>query len=584
MSSVGQSLVVQGFFPGGRPVFPAAPHAVQAHPATAAARPLAPHVAAALGRHTPAVQRSSAPSPHPPVQPSGPARHPHSFTLPSGALGPGHAPGQPLSAPLRHQMETALGADFADVRVHVGPHVSALGALAFTCGTQIHFAPGQFQPSTVQGRMLIAHELVHVIQQRAGRVRNPFGSGLALVQDPGLEAEAQRLSLRTAAPAPAAPRAEPIQRAAAPWSPRLSVLQAMLYEDLEEGKHYIVDGQVRKLVKKQRGWLQFQGLDKSIRAKDVDRRAKTKKKVKIVKKPKTVKSNTTTTTTTSPPPNKRKFEVLSDYPFRDDGYSDSEDDLDDDFKDLLGTKYDHPQAKKGGYKTQTVKLLNATKWHTQKNVREFNIDNTVRGPKDFPSLQQDAKDIHDAAELGDRASAFTVVCALARTQFGALKKFCFSNLENTLSPKSRERAHDLSYHVIYTNQAHAEGEMMAYLKSRGYTLISMGCDKPHCPECNLLTRDSTGGTFPTESEVDTNRTKTFQNYYMPPLVSFAWKQTTYDTSDEYRPSDEPHFSMTANFSRTPDLTQEIDFVKGKNKVDRTYYANPANKRKRRRLK
>ncbi len=574
---------MQGFFPGGRPALPAAPRSVQAHPA-AAARPLAPHVATALGRHAPAVQRSVAPSPHPPIQPSGPAHSPHSFALPSGALGPGHAPGQPLSAPLRHQMETALGADFADVRVHVGPHVSALGALAFTCGPQIHFAPGQFQPSTVQGRMLIAHELVHVIQQRAGRVRNPFGSGVALVQDPGLEAEAQRLSLRTAAPAPAAPRAEStIQRAAAPWSRHLSLIQAMLYDDLEEGKDYIVDGHVRRLNRKQGGWLQFQGLGKNIRAKDVDRPAKKKKKT-VKKAGKTPKTVTTTTTVTPPPSTKRKFEALSDYPFRDDGYSDSEDDLDDDFKDLLGTEYDHPQARKGGYKTQTVKLLNATKWHTQKNIRELNIDNTVRSPKDFPSLQQDAKDIHDAADLGDRASAFTVVCALARTQFGALKKFCFSNLENTLYVACREKAHDLCYHVVYTNQAHAEGEMMAYLKSRGYTLVSMGCDKPHCPECNLLTRESTGGNYPTESEVDTNRTKTFQNYYMPPLVSFAWKQTTYKASDDYRPSEESHFSMTADFSRTPDLTQEIDFVKSKNKVDRTYYANPANKRKRQRLK
>ena len=36
------------------------------------------------------------------------------------------------------------------------------------------------------------------MQQRAGRVRNPFGSGVAVVQDPGLEAEAERMGVRVA--------------------------------------------------------------------------------------------------------------------------------------------------------------------------------------------------------------------------------------------------------------------------------------------------------------------------------------------------------------------------------------------------
>ncbi|HSG38779.1 MAG TPA: DUF4157 domain-containing protein [Thermoanaerobaculia bacterium] len=563
MNTIGRPLVVQGFFPGGRPALPAVPGFVQAHPA-AAARPVAPHVAAALGRHAPAVQRAVAPSRPSPVQPSRPAHHAHAVALPPGALGLGQGlPGQPLAAPLRHQMEAALGADFADVRVHVGAHVSAVGALAFTCGTQIHFAPGQFQPSTVQGRMLIAHELVHVIQQRAGRVRNPFGQGLALVQEPGLEAEAQRLALKAGGPPPSL--SPPIQRAAAPWSHRLSVLQAMLFKDLEEGKHYLVDGVALKLKKKKAGgWLEFKGLPKNIRAAQV-----------------TGPASPPSQTVTSTQSKKRKFEALSDYPFRTDAYSDSEDDLESDFADLLGTRYKQPQARKGGYKRQTVKLLNATKWHPQKNARKLDIDNTVRNHNDLPSLEDDAKAIHTAAGLTSRASALTIVCALACTKLKALKKFCFSNLESTLSPKSRAKAHELGYHVIYTNQAHAEGEMMAYLESRDYKLVSMGCDKGHGPECNRLTRDVNGGQYPTESEVDTDRTRTFTNYYMPPLVAFAWKQDTYDTSDEYRPSKEPGFDMTADFSRAPDLTNEVGFVKNKASVNRKYYGSPQNKKKRR---
>jgi hypothetical protein len=104
--------------------------------------------------------------------------------------------GQPLPADVRQRMESAFGQDFAQVRVHVGPHVRPTGALAFTQGTNIHFAPGQYNPSTPQGRQMLAHELAHVVQQRTGRVQNPFGSGTAVVHDQRLEAEAERLAQR----------------------------------------------------------------------------------------------------------------------------------------------------------------------------------------------------------------------------------------------------------------------------------------------------------------------------------------------------------------------------------------------------
>ena len=45
---------------------------------------------------------------------------------------------------------------------------------------------------------MLGHELTHVLQQRAGRVRNPMGTGVAVVQDPALEAEAERMGLRAA--------------------------------------------------------------------------------------------------------------------------------------------------------------------------------------------------------------------------------------------------------------------------------------------------------------------------------------------------------------------------------------------------
>jgi GNAT superfamily N-acetyltransferase len=90
-------------------------------------------------------------------------------------------------------MESALGTSFSDVRIHVGPEAASIGAVAFTWGADIHFAPGQYSPHTPHGQFLLAHELTHVVQQRAGRVSNPFGSGVAVVQDHGLEAEADRM-------------------------------------------------------------------------------------------------------------------------------------------------------------------------------------------------------------------------------------------------------------------------------------------------------------------------------------------------------------------------------------------------------
>jgi hypothetical protein len=101
--------------------------------------------------------------------------------------------GLPLPRAVQAKLETALGANFSDVRVHTGSEASSIGAVAFTWGSDIHFAPGQYSPHTQSGQMLLAHELVHVIQQRAGRVSNPFGDGVAVVQDSALELEADRL-------------------------------------------------------------------------------------------------------------------------------------------------------------------------------------------------------------------------------------------------------------------------------------------------------------------------------------------------------------------------------------------------------
>jgi hypothetical protein len=68
-------------------------------------------------------------------------------------------------------MESRLGYDFGRVRVHTDATAAesarAVDALAYTVGRDLVFASGQYAPGTGTGRKLLAHELVHTVQQRA---------------------------------------------------------------------------------------------------------------------------------------------------------------------------------------------------------------------------------------------------------------------------------------------------------------------------------------------------------------------------------------------------------------------------------
>jgi hypothetical protein len=102
-------------------------------------------------------------------------------------------PGLPLPEAVRLKMESAFCADFASVRVLVGSEAAGIGAVAFAHGEKLFFAPGFYSPHTYAGQQLLGHELAHVLQQRAGIVKNPFGAGVAVVHDDALEAEADRM-------------------------------------------------------------------------------------------------------------------------------------------------------------------------------------------------------------------------------------------------------------------------------------------------------------------------------------------------------------------------------------------------------
>ncbi|MFJ9630132.1 DUF4157 domain-containing protein [Streptomyces sp. NPDC101175] len=92
------------------------------------------------------------------------------------------APGRPLDAPVRAEMEARLGADFSDVRLHTGPtarrSAAEIGARAYTSGSHVVLGAGGGDRHT------LAHELTHVIQQRSGPVAGTDdGTGLR-VSDP----------------------------------------------------------------------------------------------------------------------------------------------------------------------------------------------------------------------------------------------------------------------------------------------------------------------------------------------------------------------------------------------------------------
>jgi hypothetical protein len=119
--------------------------------------------------------------------------------------------GRPLEPEVRGDMEARLGHDFSDVRVHddgrAHDSAKAVHANAYTVGSNVVFQRDQYDPSSDQGRLTLAHELTHVVQQRSGPVDGTPAAGGIKVSDPGdrFEREAVANAERVmAGPAPAA--------------------------------------------------------------------------------------------------------------------------------------------------------------------------------------------------------------------------------------------------------------------------------------------------------------------------------------------------------------------------------------------
>jgi hypothetical protein len=133
----------------------------------------------------------------------------------------GRGAGQPLDSQVRDDMESSLGHDFSDVRVHTDAAAAssarAVQARAYTVGKEIVFDSGHYQPGSDEGRQTLAHELTHVVQQRSGPVDGAPAAGGIQLSDPSdrFERQAEHNATRATA-SDAAVSSTPVQRQEAP--------------------------------------------------------------------------------------------------------------------------------------------------------------------------------------------------------------------------------------------------------------------------------------------------------------------------------------------------------------------------------
>jgi len=102
--------------------------------------------------------------------------------------------GQSLDSGTRAFMEPRFGHDFGLVRIHADGRAagsaSDIEARAYTLGNDIVFGIGEYAPATSEGQHLLAHELTHVVQQRAFTVQWPVQIG-----EPGSRTELEAESV-----------------------------------------------------------------------------------------------------------------------------------------------------------------------------------------------------------------------------------------------------------------------------------------------------------------------------------------------------------------------------------------------------
>lgn len=176
------------------------------------------------------------------------------------------AEGSPLPTLLRRRMEALFNADFTAVRLHLDNRITGYGALALAHGDNI-FVPDRLADPDAPGfGELLAHELTHVLQQRAGRISGDRPQH-AVVADAALESEAEMMALTHQLVMQAGLQTLRNQVARDPAAPSTPAVQCVMLHshdairkvDWLSGKNKLQENQVEKAKK-----IILQNIDKGI--------------------------------------------------------------------------------------------------------------------------------------------------------------------------------------------------------------------------------------------------------------------------------------------------------------------------------
>jgi hypothetical protein len=149
----------------------------------------------------------------------------------------GRGGGSPIGGGLRSRMEAYLGQDLRSVRVHCDAvSAESVGAKAYTVGENIVVHPSQVNLATPSGEQVLAHEALHVLQQRSGPVDGTPAPGGIRISDPfdrferAAESSARALRGSLAHPTPARSEAATYPAASHVGTPGQPALQRLILD------------------------------------------------------------------------------------------------------------------------------------------------------------------------------------------------------------------------------------------------------------------------------------------------------------------------------------------------------------------
>ncbi len=218
-------------------------------------------------------------------------------------------------------------------------------------------------------------------------------------------------------------------------------------------------------------------------------------------------------------------------------------------------EYEESPHFNGVYNLTKYGILNIEEQSTFDGFEKEFINNYVTDYADITpnKLKKDAETIHKSLKEISKnfpIDRVTILCVALRQNDGRIKKFVFTTqlsvYQFTYSNHSKKcfstketmqaivkKAHELGYHVVMAQQAHAEAEFMQFLQERPtrYThIISMGCSREHCLICgkmlekvfrpDMVKKTSGNGVESTDNKYD--------RWLIPSALDYFLKKQGYD--------------------------------------------------------